>query len=477
MAKKKKIRKSLKKSARSTPSVDDNTRRNIYRSPQFWIKWGLVFFFIAALAGILIIAVPDDHVHKYPDSGGYLSGAERLLKFDLEALVANRAFIYPLILAFHKATGISHFLTVSLFNLAGLACLAWRLFRRRWHVAACIMTGIGTFLLFSHVNLGFATSYLRESVLIGVTALHFVLLMEAILGPWTIWARIGLITASVLILYHWKVIYVFSFLIAGPFWLWAVSKREGFKGIIRPLIFSLVGTVIICAAVWITNPNNDTALKGGNLIGVLLRTPIPEYYAGRPEIVRDDDVLHALKFMAWCRANLRGKDGYISGDREVNPFLIEPIYKNEFNKSLWAQGDHIYILLTLHDPWHFIPYIAKRAWMLARISFEKGVVCNQPLGEKMGLPRYGCVSFAKGIFYLIPIMLIAGTGVALIRRRLDWDLASAFGVIGMTVGLAMLLGVASYISFDRLFYPCFTYGVFSVPMAAFMLIQHRRRSG
>ena len=182
MAKKKEIGKSHKKSASSTPSVDKNTQRDISRNVQFWIKWGLVLFLIAALVGVLIIAVPDDHVHKYPDSGGYLSGAERLLRFDPGALVANRAVIYPMVLAFHKATGISHFLTVSLFNLAGLACLVWRLFRRRWHVAACVVTGIGTFLLFSHVNLGFATSYLRESVLIGVTALHFALLMEAVLG-------------------------------------------------------------------------------------------------------------------------------------------------------------------------------------------------------------------------------------------------------------------------------------------------------
>ena len=437
---------------------------------------GLMFVFAAAVIGILALAVPDDRIHTYPDSGGYLRVAERLMKFEPGALAERRGFVYPLIVSVHKATGLSHFFTVSFFNLSSLALLAWGLFKRGWRIPACTAGGLGIFLLFSHVNLGFATSYLRESIVLGVTALHLAVLVEAVLGPWPVPGRIGLVAVSLLVLYHWKAMYLFPFFVAGPFWIWAALRQAGLKWPFRTLVFSIFGTILMAAGTWATNPNNDAAIRGCNLIGELLRSPAPAFYANKPEIVKDDKALEALRFMAWCQANLRGKEGYTSGDGEVNPYLVEPLFKERFGSSLWDQATRIYLLLALNDPGRFLLYVTKRAWIVVGMAFEKGEVCSQPLGERTGLPGVVCKPIAWVVFYMIPIAMITALVMLFVRREQNGPvLALVCGVCAMLAVLVSVIAVASYNAFDRLFFPGLVYSLLGLPIAVFGIISTEQR--
>lgn len=432
----------------------------------------LLALLAACLIGAAVFAVPDAQVETAPDSAGYLNTAERLRAGEASAWVADRSVLYPLLLVVHQVTGLSHYWTVSLFNLLGCGLLVWRLFARGFPRTA-VATGLAAaWLFFLYKNLGFGAIYLREAVVPGVTGLHLALLVEALYGPWRPAARLGLVFAALLIAYHFKGIYLFPFVLAGPFVLWGVFRHAGVAGW-RAAGGAVVAAALVCAMTFASNPNNDASRKPLTLLGVLLNSQVPQVYLAHRERLPDEAALRSFAFMAWATAEIRREQGPLAARLRVSPIKVDHWHRQQFGVSLGPEATRLFWWVLKDQPMAFGSYLLRRTFRLvsgAFVSSRLGQgVCTRSWGRAQGLPKGACAVASWAVYGSWFVLGAAVLAVAAVRRRLTPDAVVAVGLLGMSAGLAALIGLVGYTDFPRLLYPAQAYGLLALPWVVALL--------
>ena len=420
---------------------------------------------------ILLMAVPDEKIFHASDSGSYLKITEMVLNLEPQAFVSSRAVFYPLIVAFHKISGISYYLTVSFFNLLCVTLYACCLFARGWKLSGTCSAAVGIVILFSAVNQGFMSSYLRESIILGVTALHLLFVLEALYSKRKTAYRLLLILAAILVLYHWKGMYLYVFSIIAPIWIYSILHDANKLSIPGNIACAILLTLSISILTWASNPNNDINRKNIGLIGVLLKSRITQYYAVHPEIIDDEAALEALQFMANLQkisnniySNPNTRKEYSLTASGINPIAIESVYQDKHNKSLWEQGTRIYIRLAVNDPVHFLRFVIGRSLLLIQRGFNQGIILEQYVGTRQGITKrvllplsWVSLYFTIGSFCILLFTMIK-------RKKGNSSVFMGAGFSLFSLILLFLIATASYLSFGRLFFPAFVYASLSFPL-------------
>jgi hypothetical protein len=440
----------------------------------------LAAIFAAAVAGIAVLAVPDAQVETTPDSLGYLAVARGLAAHDAHALVSNRAFLYPLLLALQRATGLSHYLVVSLFNLAALTLLVWRLYVRGPHGAAVATAAVGLVLLLSAPNIDYSSVYLRESVVLGVTALHLALLIEALRGPWQLPARLGFTAAALLVAYHFKGLYAYVFAVAGPLLLWPQLRAAGWRASWRPAAVAVVAAVVLVAATWATNPANDARQKDMTLLGVLVNSDVPQYYMRSQERLEDPHAASDLTFIFYAVFNIRREESRtgLPHDR-ISPFEVDRRYRERYGTSLAARSRDLLLDVAADKPWAFAWFLVNRLTTYLPQVWLSGLpgrsVCGSYWGIRRGLSEEACRPLAWTVAAAWGVLPLLALFVWVARRRLAPEGVAALGLVGMGAGLALMLGEVGYSDLGRLNLAPFMYGALALPAALGMLAEAARR--
>lgn len=449
----------------------------LVRQPQVVL---LAVMFAAAVAGIAFLAVPDSRVQATPDSLGYLAVARGLAAHDAHALVSDRAFLYPLLLTLQRATGLSHYLTVSLFNLAALMLLVWRLYVRGPRGAAVATAAVGLVLLLSAPNIDYSSVVLRESVVLGVTALHLALLIEALRGPWRLPVRLGFTAAALLVAYHFKGLYIYVFAVAGPLLLWPQLRAAGWREVWRPAAVAVLAAVVLAAATWATNPANDARQKDMTLLGVLVNSDVPQYYMRSQQRLEDPHAASDLTFIFYAVFNIRREETRTGRPHgRISPFEVDRRYQESYGTSLAARSRHLLLEVAADRPWAFAGFLVNRLTSYLPQVWLYGLpgrsVCASYWGIRRGLPPEACrplvwmVAAAWGVLPLLALF------VAVARRRLAREGVAALGLVGMGAGLALMLGEVGYSDLGRLNLAPFMYGGLALPAAMGMLVEAARR--
>lgn len=428
-------------------------------------------FLAVALVGMVVLAVPDASVKSAPDTMGYMTTAKGLAALDPHALFRSRAFLYPLLVAVHRATGLPHHWTVSLFNLAAVCLLVWRLHARRMRGAALATAGVALVLFLSPVNMAYSAIYLRESVVLGVSALHLAFLVEAVRGPWRLPARLGLTALALLTAYHFKGLYAYLFVAAGPFLIWAQMRASGRRGGALMAGGAVLATLVLVAGTWATNPNNDARRKGLTLLGVLVNSPIPAYYAAHPDALNDREATRDMAFMAFhmdrIRAAARDRGVASSG---ISPHAMDRFYEKQYGQSLAARGEALFWQAARDRPLPFALFLLARArYILPPVWLSPTSVCRPTWGLPRGLPVAACRPVAWCVFASWLVVPLLAVGLCLRRRRVPTAAAAAVGLWGMGTGLALVLCIVGYSDFERLSIDALMYGALSLPLVVALL--------
>ena len=436
------------------------------------IRWwvALALWLIAFVAILAVMAPANEVVQSTPDSAGYFSVADRLASGDLTALAANRAALFPAVLALYKGLHSNYFLTIQYLNLLGLAVLLWRLlvYRMGWPALA---TGLlGTALLVSELQYGYSTLYLREGLLPGVTALHLALLLEAFRCQRGLFYRLLLTLLALLLVYHLKGLYLFSFMVVAPLWCWALIRRSHTTKGWRAVALAGVITAVMIPTVWLSNPNNDSNLRGITLLGVLIGSNIPALATNNPAPLASNKP--ALALLGQLYVYQRTEWGGRKSGPPLDPFLLIKRYRQQMGGDLAAEGMPLFRAVLLAYPNHMASILwQKTRWAARRFFIERPAgILERFWGASGGVPSVWLKPLSLLVFGTWLMLPLAAPGIALWRRRISPELAAGSTVLAVGLGMVLLVGIVGYTDFPRLFLAGFEYGLLALPAGVWMMV-------
>lgn len=388
---------------------------------------GLVGMLVLALMGLLMLALPDAGTRAYGVSEGYRELSRMLYGFDLGAISEEKGFLYPLVLAIGRALGMEHFEAVSLFNLAGVSVLAWRMYARGLRTLSGYTGLIGLVLLLSRKNMGFATAYLPEAISLGVAGLFLALLLEAYAGRRTLNRRLGLTAGALFLAYHHNAAWLYGFGAMLPVWVWMMHRRSGVEDLKRLAAQTLLVTAVLAGGVMLTNAGNQVADNSG------------------------------------------GKTAALS----METFKLTGADAVKVKAAAANHGGTLPAALLLDDPGLFIKYATHRGWVAAQTAFTSPTgahgVCAQDLGTPRGLPGWSCGVLAVGSFFGYGLFLLAMLVMWAMRRRMDPEIGAGLTLLGTFWALALVYGLVPWSNAHRFMFTALTYGALAFPMAVLFL--------
>ncbi|MDH4230045.1 MAG: hypothetical protein OEW11_09955 [Nitrospirota bacterium] len=376
-----------------------------------------------ALTGMLVFAPLEAPVRHYATSGSYQDVADLLGGFGIKGFWQERGALYPLILALSGGLGMAHYAAVGLFNLAGIGVLAWRLAARGMGRLALYTALAGGVMLFSAVNVGFATSLLPEAVALGGAALCVALWLEVWVGGRSFRATCGLMALSMWLAYHLGGALFYAAAVGLPVWLWVLVPRCGVgepgprRNVVALVSLMVVGGVVL------SNPN----LK---LIDNV----------GRSGAVRMDT--YAMQAESAARARAVGV----------------------------TYGSRLPLELAVSRPALFFSYTFGKAvpalWHGFALPLGRYGVCTQERGNPHGLPGVVCGAVAWGVGLGYLLLLGAALGAWALRRSLEAETGALLVLSGVFWGTAGLICLVAWNDAPRFLFLPLAYGVVAMPLAA-----------
>ena len=427
----------------------------------------------------LLAGIPTEQVEYTPDSYGYHAVADKLLALDLSGLRDSRAAAFPLLLAIQKGLHLPYFATVQLFNLLGIALLVWRLWVYGLGRTALMTALVATVLLWSDKQFGFTTLYLREGMLIGITGIHLALLLEVCRSRRGLAVKLALVALALLVAFHFKGMYLYTFTLSAPWLLWATFRQHGWRSA-KAVGAALLFTGLLIPLVWISNPNNDQNLKGLSLIGMLINSDIPRWVTTRPELLAGEPrALELFKRMDFYKRDIY-KNGHPTNER-IDPFSLQSAYQKHFKESLADEGEYLLLQIIRHQPGPMMQVLGMRSLLLPKRLFvtDPGGMCLRYWGLAGGLIPAVCKPLSIAVFGLwmvlpLAVLLLVVTGLQQYRSlppQTGWVVALG----GMSSGLVVLVSVVGYTDFERLFYAGFVYGALTLPWWVTLVIDGLRQ--